>query len=279
MSLRINTNELAIGAQRNLAISSDKVNNIVQRLASGSRIVRASDDPAGLAISDSLNAQIRSLNQATRNTQDGISLIQVFEGGTNEINNMLTRVRELAIQAASDTVGDNERIMLNNEATELLQEVTRTAKQTQYQGTQLLSGNNIEMEFQVGINNNPDADRIRFAPGDSNMTGEALGVSGITLLHKTDAQESLTLIDTAVQHVNEVRARVGATQSRLNSTMQAQMIYEENLSAAKSRIRDMDVAEETTNLAKNLILREAGVAVLSQANETPKLALQLLRSF
>jgi len=173
MALTIMTNELALAAQRNLANTEVRLNSTIQKLASGSRIVRAADDPAGLAISDNMNATIRSLGQAMRNAQDGISLIQVFEGGTTEINNMLVRMRELSIQSASDTVGDRERAMLNNEVQELKQEVTRIAKTTNFAGKDLLSGDRIHLEFQVGPNNDPEKDRVIFDPGASDLTLKA----------------------------------------------------------------------------------------------------------
>jgi len=277
MGLTIMTNELVLGAQRHLEQTGQRLNSVIQRLASGSRIVRASDDPAGLAISDSLNAEIRSLSAAGRNAQDGISLIQIYEGGTNEINNMLLRMRELAMQSASDTVGDKERGMLSNEVNQLMEEVTRIARTTKFAGSELLSGKEVNMEFQVGPNNDPDVDRIRFAPGDSNLTAEAIGIADIDVTDKHNAQESLNLIDEGLNRVNEIRARVGSAQSRLNTTVQAQLILQENLMAAKSRIRDTDLAVESANLAKETILRQAGVAVLAQANETPRIALNLLK--
>jgi len=277
MALTIMTNELALAAQRNLNNTELRLNSTIQKLASGSRIVRASDDPAGLAISDNMNATIRSLGQATRNAQDGISLIQVFEGGTTEISNMLIRMRELSIQSASDTVGDRERSMLNNEVQELKQEVTRIAKTTNYAGKDLLAGDKIHLEFQIGPNNDPEKDRIIFDPGTSNLTSEGLSIDGIDVGSKEASQEGLEAIDMALNSVNELRARVGASQNRLQTTINSQQVYQENLSAAKSRIKDADMAVETTNLARESILRQAGVAVLTQANETPKLALSLLR--
>lgn len=277
MGLQINTNELALSAQRNLDQTGRRLHHVIQQLASGSRIVQAADDPAGLAISDSLNAQIRSLGQAQRNAQDGVSLIQVFEGGTNEINNMVMRVRELCMQSASDTVGIRERAMINNECQQLKQEIDRVAKTTKYAGRQLLSGAAIKMDFQVGINNNPDEDRITFDPGDTNLTLGSMKLEGIDISDKENAQEALEKLDNALTTVNEVRARVGSAQNRLNTTIAATSIFQENLLSAKSRIRDADIAQASADYARETILRKAGVAVLAQANETPALALQLLR--
>ncbi len=277
MGLQINTNELATAAQRNLENTQRRLSGTIQRLASGSKIVQASDDPAGLAISDRLNATIRSLGAAVKNAQDGVSLIQVYEGGTNEINNMAVRIRELLMQASTDTIGDRERGMINNEVVQLKEEIDRVAKTTKFNGRELLSGEVIEMEFQVGTENNPDVDRIKFAPGDTNMTLGALGMADVDASQKGNAQESLGMVDEALNKVNDIRARVGSAQNRLNTTISAQSIFQENLMAAKSRIKDADLAVESANLAKDTILRKAGVAVLTQANETPALALQLLR--
>ncbi|NBX81836.1 flagellin FliC [bacterium] len=277
MGLRINTNELALAAQRNLEQTERRMHSVVERLASGSRIVRASDDAAGLSISDSLNAQVRSLGQAIRNAQDGISLVQVYEGGTNEINNMLVRLRELAMQSATDTVGDKERLMIDNEVQQLKMEVDRVAKSTKYASRELLSGDRIRLDFQVGIDNDPLVDRITFDPGDTNLTAGALEIDGLSVGEKEGAQDALGIIDQALVRVNDVRSRIGSIQGRLNSTQIAQGIFQENLSAARSRLKDADVAQETANLAKEQILRQAGVAVLTQANQTPYLALNLLK--
>ncbi len=277
MGLQINTNELAIAAQRNLENTQKRLSTTVQRLASGSKIVQASDDPAGLAISDRLNATIRSLGAAVKNAQDGVSLIQIYEGGTTEINNMAVRIRELLMQSSTDTVGDRERSMINNEVVQLKEEVDRVARSTKYNGRELLSGEVIQMEFQVGTENNPEVDRIKFAPGDTNMTLSALGMGDVDASNKEAAQNSLSKVDEALNRVNDIRARVGSAQNRLQTTISAQSIFQENLLAAKSRIKDADLAVESSNLAKETILRKAGVAVLTQANETPALALQLLR--
>jgi len=278
MGLTIMTNELALAAQRNLNNTSFRLDSVIQHLASGSRIVRAGDDPAGLAISDNMNAVVRSMGQAIRNAQDGISLIQVFEGGTTEINNMMIRIRELSTQAASDTVGDRERQMIDNEVQQLKAEITRMARTTVFAGRELLSGSNVHFEFQVGPNNDPEKDRVIFDPGgNTNMTAEGLGIDGVTVLQKEGAQNGLNSLDSALNTLNALRARIGAAQNRLQTTINSQSTYMENMSAARARIKDADMAVETTNLARETILRQTGVAVLTQANETPKLALQLLR--
>ncbi len=277
MSFTIQTNHLALNAQRALEQVEARNARTIQKLATGSRIVVAADDPAGLAISDNMNATVRSLGQAMRNSQDAVSLIQVFEGGTNEISNMLIRVRELSMQSASDTVGDRERSMLNQEVKELKSEITRIARTTSYLDRELLAGEEVRLEFQVGTGNDEEKDRIVFDPGSSDLTASGLGVEDIDVSDRTDAQDGLEALDNAIIQVNELRARVGSTQNRLQVTYNAQGIYRENLTTAKSRIKDADVAEETTNLTRDSILRQAGVSVLSQANQAPQLALQLLR--
>jgi flagellin len=278
MGLRINTNEISLTAQRNLEVNDNRFKQTINRLSSGSRITKSADDPAGLAISDNLEAQVRSLNAATRNAQDGISLIQVYEGGTNEINNMLVRIRELAMQSASDTIGDRERKMLDNEVQLLKEEMDRIAKSTKFAGRTLLAGEGVNLEFQVGFNNNEDVDRIRFSPGDTDMRTQSLGVSNVTVGDRDEARNALDTLDNALYKTNEIRARVGAAQSRLDHTVSAQRVFTENLSAARSRIKDADLALESSNLARDSILRQASVAVLTQANQTPTLALSLLRS-
>ena len=279
MALRIMTNDAAINAQRNLEMTTQRLQSTQEKLSSGYRINHASDDAAGLAISDTLNATIRSIGQAIRNAQDGASLIQVFEGGTNEINNTLMRIRELAIQAATDTVGERERIMLDNEVQELKQEVDRIAKTTKYAGHTLLDGSSEVLEFQVGPNNDPEKDRIIFDPGQADLTGGSLGIDGLDLRTKENAQDILDTLDDGIQRVNEIRARVGSVQSRLMTTVSSQMIFSENLTAAKSRMRDADIAAESTNYSKETIIRQSGIAMLLQANQSPGVALQLLRGF
>lgn len=277
MSLRIMTNEAAINAQRHLYQTNNRLYSTLEKLSSGSRINRAADDAAGLAISDTMQATIRSMGQAMRNAQDGGSLIQVFEGGTNEINNILMRVRELAMQSSSDTVGDRERALINNEVQELKNEVDRIARTTKYAGKNLLNGEAPLLEFQVGTDNNPEVDRISFDPGDANLTASSLGIDGVSIDAKSGAQDALEVLDEGIQRVNTVRAKVGSIQSRLQSTVATQMIFQENMSAARSRIRDTDIALEATNLARETIIRNSGVTMLSQANQTPAVALQLLR--
>jgi flagellin len=191
---------------------------------------------------------------------------------------MLIRIRELSMQAASDTVGERERSLLNNEVGELTSEITRIARTTTYMDRELLAGQEVRLEFQVGTKNDGSKDRIIFDPGNTDLTSSGLGVQGIEILNKESAQTALETLDTAIVHVNELRAKIGSSQNRLQTTYNTQGIYQENLMNAKSRIRDTDVANETTNLTRESILRQSGVAVLMQANDAPKLALQLLRA-
>lgn len=246
------------------------------QLASGSRITKAADDAAGLSISEGMKGQIRSFKQALRNTNDGVSLLQVAEGGLGEISNIFTRMRELGIQAASDTIGDNERGFINQELKQLMQEVDRIAVSTKFGSKNLLDGSGDTFDFQVGINGSGESDVISFYSGESNATASNLGVSGIDFTDKSGAQDALAVLDEAQNKVNGFRANIGALQNRLSSTSENLGTQVENLSVANSRIRDTDVAESTAEMTKSNILLNASTAVLAQSNEAPKQALRLL---
>jgi len=277
MGLRINTNIPALTAQRNLRMNRASLDKNFEKLSSGSRINHAGDDAAGLAISESLRAQIRGLAQAERNAQDGVSLVQIAEGALGEISNILIRMRELGVQASSDTVGPQERKFLDTEYQQLLSEMDRISASTQFNGVPLLSGSGATFEVQVGTRNNPEIDRIRLFDGaatDVNSVSLGLNLSGLG--EKLNAQNSLGSIDGALQQVTSVRAGLGAMQNRLQSIINNIMTSRENLSAANSRIRDADLAEETSEMTKNQILMQAGISVLSQANSNVKTALNLL---
>lgn len=276
MGLRINTNVQALAAQRNLGLNHQAQNKSLEKLASGSRIVRAADDAAGLAISEKMKAHIRSMRQAERNANDGVSLVQVAEGGMNEVGNILTRMRELSIQSASDTIGDVERGFINKEITGLKQEVDRIALSTEFNGRKLLDGSSEQLEIQVGIKNKAFEDRFVFNAKNLTSTLSALGLENIDNATKKGSQENLEMIDAAITKINGNRADVGALQNRLQSTINNLGIYRENLSAANSRIRDTDIAEETSELTKNNILSQATVSVLGQANNNSQMALKLL---
>lgn len=276
MGLRINTNVSSLAAQRSLGGTTRNLNDNLRKLSSGQRITTASDDAAGLAISENLKAQIRGNRQAKRNANDAISLIQTAEGGLNEISNIIIRLRELAVQSASDTIGDTERGFSDIEFQELKNEIDRISRSTEFNGIQILDGTSGFLEFQVGVNNDPVLDRLRYDGTKANTTLAALGLLGESVGSKEGAQLTLSKLDNALVQVNGVRAELGATQNRLSSTINNLSISDENLSAAKSRIRDVDVAEETADLAKNNILMQAGTSVLSQANQYPNIALKLI---
>lgn len=276
MGLRINTNIQALAAQRSLGNNRQAQESSLERLSSGYRINRAGDDAAGLAISERIRASVRSLGQANRNAQDGISLVQVAEGGTNEISNILVRMRELSIQGASDTIGDLERGFIHKEIVALKGEIDRIASTTEFNGTKLLNGSAEMLEVQVGLNNNPAEDRLVIDPKQQNVTLSALGLDNISTETKVQAQENLDMVDRALNVVMSNRADLGAMQNRLQSTINNVNIYKENLEAARSRIRDTDMAAETSELTKQNILTQAGISVLGQANANPQQALKLL---
>lgn len=276
MGLRVNTNVQSLAAQRNLSQTSESQKRSIEKLASGSRIVRAADDAAGLAISERMKGHIKSIRQDVRNAADGISMIQTAEGGYSELGNILIRFRELAIQSASDTISDVERGFVDKEVQALKQEIDRIAQGTEYNGTKMLSGEGDVLEIQIGVHNNPEEDRFTFDVSKSNAKTDNLGVDSLSVATKTDAQESLEMIDGAISMVTENRAELGALQNRLQATINNLQIYDENLSAANSRIRDVDLASETAELTRTNILAQAGTSVLSQANSNNTLALKLI---
>lgn len=276
MGLRISTNVAAINGHRNLANSQRVMANSLAQLSSGSRINKAADDAAGLAISETMRGHIRGMRQANRNANDGLSLVQTAEGGLNEIGNMIVRLRELGMQASSDTVGDRERSFINKEVTQLKDEIQRIAKTTKWGDTTLLDGTTPAYDFQVGLFNNPEEDRITFAAAENVATIDALGLAGIDFSSKDGAQTALAQLDEAQGRVNESRSNLGAIQNRLQSTINNLGVAEENMSAANSRIRDTDVAAATADLARNQVLLQAATSTLAQASQTSQLALQLL---
>lgn len=319
MGLRIQTNIQSLNAQRALSITTKQNDESIEKVSSGYRINKASDDAAGLAISEKLKADIRGLNMAKRNASDGISLLQTAEGGMNEIGNMLTRLRELAVQGASDTVGNKERGFIHKEFNALKDEVDRITLSTEFNGTLLLTGgveglpeemakksNVPPLEVQVGKNWGQTTDgvdaadefgrnpvniiRLNFQNINTSTVGlglgrasdesmESTGVSmegGNATDSKKRAQLSINKLDDAISKVSEFRADMGAQQNRLYSTISNLAVQSENYSAANSRIRDTDFAEETAKLAQSNILKQGGVAVLAQANQSPGAAIRLL---
>lgn len=276
MGMRISTNVSAINAQRTLATSQRAMGKSMEQLSSGSRINKAADDAAGLAISEGLKSQIRSLSQAGRNANDGISMIQTAEGGLSEISNILTRMRELGVQASSDTVGDTERGFLNREVQQLKDEAQRITQTTRFGSAKLLDGTGDVYDFQVGIGNDQEADRIGFNAGETNATTSSLGIDDFDFSSKEGAQSALTKVDEAQTQVNGYRANLGAIQNRLLSTVDNLAVTHENISAANSRIRDTDVAAASAETTRNQILLQANASVLAQANAMPNAAMKLI---
>ncbi|MBI2712292.1 MAG: flagellin FliC [Bdellovibrio sp.] len=277
MGLRIGTNIGAVSINRILAREAEEQTKSYQRLASGQRILSAGDDAAGLAISESLRAQIRSMQQAERNANDGISFIQVAEGGLTEISNILIRLRELGIQAGSDTISDRERGYIADEVHGLVEEVDRISNQTIFNGVQLLNGESSKgiLDFQVGIRNT-EHDRILFDTTLSDTRSETLGIDGLDFETIDSAREALDQVDESMGKLFSIRAQLGAMQNKLHATVRNLSTGTENLQLARSRIADTDIANEVSQLVKENILQEAGVAVLAQANMSPQLALKLL---
>jgi flagellin len=276
MGFRVSTNIASVNAQRTLMTSQNAVDKSMQQLASGSRINKAADDAAGLAISENMKASIRSTRQANRNANDGISLVQTAEGGLNEIGNIIVRLRELGIQGASDTVGDVERGFMNKEVTQLKDEMQRISQVTTWGKTKLLDGSTPQYDFQVGINNTEGEDRISFLASENTATLDSLGLAGIDYTSKEGAQTALDSLDKAQENVNGMRANLGALQNRLVSTTSNLGVTEENLAAANSRIRDTDVANATAEMTRNNILLQANTSTLAQANSKDQLALKLI---
>ena len=274
MGLRINTNLASINAQRQLSKNQKRLEHSQAALASGSRIVNASDDAAGLAISENIRGQVTGIRMARSNAYNAQSLIQVSEGGLNEINNILIRLRELGVQSASDTVSDVEREFLNQEAVQLIEESDRIAKSTKFGNKTLLDGTAEEMVFHVGAfagDENSIAAKV-----DADATTSALGFDGLGVDSKDSAKEALGQVDEAIVKLGKIRADFGAVQSRLNVTVSNLDIQNENLTAAKSRISDADIAYETAELTSANVLQQAAIQVLASANQNGNSALRLI---
>lgn len=272
MAMTVSTNPTSLGAQRNLAATGRALAQNINRLSSGQRIAVAADDAAGLGISERLKAQVRSLSQASRNANDGVSMIQVAEGAMNEQSGLLVRLRELAVQAANGTLGASERGYIQAEADELVAELDRISSVTEFNGVNMIAAGAASVDMQVGINAG-DTVSIAFAATDE----ATLGVDALDYSSAANAALAITAIDGAIDTLSSSRATIGAAQNRLMVTISNLATAHEQLSAANSRIRDVDVAEETAALTRNQILSQAGVAVLAQANQLPSAALSLLR--
>ena len=307
MGLRVRTNVQSLIAQRHMMMSGEDITKSTERLASGYRINKGADDAAGFAISEVLRADVRGLAQARRNANDGISLVEVAEGGLSEINNIMVRLRELSVQAASDTIGQRERGYLNQEFFQLKDEIDRIASSTEFNGTRLLTGsreipeelrthhNPPPLEIQVGKNYFKEADALThpnptniiridmsnlnaFTGGEGSLgLGSAQSEDGTRIDSKVGAQTSLGKIDDALEKVARYRSELGAVQNRLEKADKSIAVQSESLTAARSRIKDVDFASETAALTQSRILQQAGAAVLAQANQQPEIALKLLQ--
>ena len=275
MGLRINTNIASINAQRNTAQVTTRLARNYQRLSTGLRISTAADDAAGLAISERLRSQVRSLAQASRNANDGISLVQVGEGALNEVSNILVRLRELAIQSANGASSNQDRNTIKEEFDSLVGEINRIAQSTEFNGVKLLDGSSSTVTFQVGINTAAGIDTLNVSLAPSLST--SLGLSTVDIGSGGNSSFAIAQIDSAVNAVSGLRGRFGSLQNRLQSTIANLGVAVESLSAAESRIRDVDVAYETAELTRNNILQQASISILSQANAQPQAALQLLQ--
>ncbi|MCA8954399.1 MAG: flagellin FliC [Planctomycetes bacterium] len=273
MGLRINTNIASLVAQRGLATVTDRIAQNYRRLATGLRITSAADDAAGLAISERLRAQVRSLQQAGRNAEDGISLVRTAEGSLDEVSGILLRLRELAVQSRNGTVSTADRGTLDAEFQDLVAEIERIGRSAQFNGIKLLDGSATSIGFQVGFGTGAND---RLVASLTPVLATALGLDLLAVTNVAGAASAMAAIDRAIDDVSRARGRFGAMQNRLESTVRYLGVQAENLTAAESRIRDVDIARETAELAKNQILQQAAIAVLAQANSQPQLALRLL---
>lgn len=274
MALRINTNLASISAQKHLAQSTGMLGKSYERLSSGLRVVRAADDAAGLGISERMRARIRSIAQASRNATDGISLVQTGEGGLNEINSILTRMRQLAIQSANGTASGSDRDTMDQELQQLVVEIDRIAQATTFNGNSLLDGSVSAVTLQIGENTVSGVDTMDLTLSSARTS--ALTLDSLDIGSGGDQNTAITNIDAAISAVTQLRGLLGAYQNRLQSTVNNLAVQVENLQAAESQIRDVDVAEETAQLTRLSIMQQAGISVLAQANVQPQTALSLI---
>lgn len=275
MGLRIGTNIAAITAARNLARNSEQMSRSYQALASGNRIARPGDDAAGFAISERLRGQEKGLAQARMNSDSAVGMIQVAEGGLSEQTNIIVRLKEIAVQAASDTVGTDERGFLDTEYQSLSKELDRIAASTRYGQMQLLNGGNTTYSFFVGSSGDRSTDVIEYKM-DADTRLNSLGLDGLSVTSKNNAEDALSTLDDGLKKLSQARANFGAIQERLQIAGSNLDIQRENVAEARSRITDADVAEEVTNLTRARVLQDFGTSVLAQANQEPIRALKLL---
>jgi flagellin len=277
VGVRINTNIEALIAQRNLAVTAASLGKSVEKLSSGLRINRAADDAAGLGISETLRAQVRGLNQASRNAQDAISMVQTAEGALNEVHAMLQRIRELAVQYNNGTNSADSKASIKAEVEQLADAIGKVASQTKFNGVALLSGTGSTATFQVGANGGETLD-VTFGGLDTGVSAVSAFVASanVSAVFGTGTA-TISAIDTAINYVSTLRGGFGAAQNRLEHTINSLNVAAENLAASESRIRDLDVAAEMVNFTKLQILQQAGTAILAQANQAPQSVLALLR--
>lgn len=274
MGLRISTNMASISAQRALSAQTKRQEKASASLATGNRITKAADDSAGLAIAEKMKMDLRGTVQARSNAFNAISTIQVGEGGLSEQSNLITRLRELGVQSASDTVGDKERFYLQQEAQSITAEIERISKTTKFGDKQLLDGSNPEFDFHVGSDASKENIISHKIEGDATLSG--LGLDSVDIATQDGARSMLGTLDDALEKVSRIRSGFGALQSRLESTVNGLDVKQENLQAARSRLMDADVAKETADLASASVLQNAAISVLSQSNQQPYNAMKLL---
>jgi flagellin len=275
MALSILNNIASLNTKRHLDESSESYAKAAERIATGKRINKSGDDAAGLSISASIEGQVRSIQQARRNSLDALSLMQVAEGGMNDVSNLIVRMRELSVQAASDNVGDAERKSIQFEVDQTKAEIDRLSEATRFFDTPLLNGSGRNFIFQIGPDNT-EQNRLEYDASKLNLSTKALGLARVDLSNIDSARDSLSSIDESVKKLAQPRAELGALQSRLTSIASSLAVYEENMTAAKARILDADLGAETANLVKAEVLQKAGVSMLAHTNVNPALALKLL---
>jgi len=281
MALRINYNYESISAQRNLTSTQGSFFKAIEQLSSGLRINKAADDAAGLAVSEKLKNQVRGLNQAQRNAQDGISLLQTAEGALNETHSLLARMRELAVQSSNDTLSNSDRLHIQAEVDQILSEVDRIANATQFNKNSLLDGSRSPVKLHVGANveggNGDNEVDINLSATDTGTLGIDVLASSVSLTTQSSANRAISTLDSAIETISTTRGQLGAYQNRLDSMINSLGVASENAGAANSRIRDADVAKSVSEMVRTQILQQSTMAVLAQANQAPQMALQLLK--
>ena len=275
MALTVNTNISSMAALGHLNKTNGNLESTFSRISSGLRINKAGDDAAGLAVAENLAAEQQSLRQAARNTNDGISVIQTAEGATNEVADILKRMRELAVQSSSETLANSERAYIQNEYGQLADEVDRIAAITNFNGVELSNGDKASLSVQVGIFNTSE-DRISISLGDLRSTSLGVDSANMSMSSAASAQAALTTLDASIDSINKIRSDFGSVQNRLESSLNNLHSYTENLAGAESRIRDADFAYETAQMSKYQTMQQAGIAILGQANGLTQGALRLI---